>query len=171
LNRPDDARGQLQLLHAQVDRAANRLARRHAGRLQCRRGCHECCVDGISVFEIEADRIRHRHGKLLSGAEPHPAGACAFLDEAGACRIYPDRPYVCRTQGLPLRWLEEDGNEGTIELRDICPLNESLQEPLEQLRRRDCWTLGPVEGRLAQLQAGSGGARAVRVPLRDLFRS
>ncbi|MBK7707050.1 MAG: hypothetical protein IPJ30_15135 [Acidobacteria bacterium] len=54
---------------------------------------------------------------------PHTRGACAFLDQ-DACRIYPDRPYVHRTQGLPLRWIEDDLEEA-FKYRDICPLNEA----------------------------------------------
>ena len=90
---------------------------------------------------------------------------CAFLDAEGACRIYADRPYVCRTQGLPLRWIEEDFDE-TIEYRDICPLN-AAGEPVEDLEAADCWTIGPFEEELSMIQAGTGDS--ARVPLRDLF--
>jgi hypothetical protein len=153
-------------LHADIDRATCRLHVVHAARLQCREGCSACCVDDLTVFEVEAAQIRRRHAELLATGAPHAAGACAFLDERGACRIYAERPYVCRTQGLPLRWTEER-DDGAIELRDICPLNEA-GEPITQLPADTCWTLGPVEERLALLQLGAGtGARRVR--LRDLF--
>lgn len=154
-------------LHARVDEEAGALHRAHAARLQCRRGCSACCVDGISVFDVEAEPIRRHHADLLESCDPHPEGMCAFLDGAGACRIYAHRPYVCRTQGLPLRWLEErDGV--TVELRDICHLNES-GNPVEELDPEDCWTLGPVEGALAQIQADTDGDELRRVSLRDLF--
>ncbi|MFH1568638.1 MAG: YkgJ family cysteine cluster protein, partial [Gemmatimonadota bacterium] len=94
-------------------------------------------------------------------------GACAFLDAEGACRIYPQRPYVCRTQGLPLRWLDEvDG--ATVELRDICPLNEE-GVPIEELDAAACWTIGPAEGALAEFQARADGGQGRRVALRGLF--
>ena len=49
-------------------------------------------------------RVRRRKATgIEEGAGPE--GACAFLDGEGGCRVYPDRPYVCRTQGLPLRWI------------------------------------------------------------------
>jgi len=164
-------------LHAEVESATRHLHVLHASRLQCRSGCASCCVDELTVFEVEAARIRRHHGLLLAGGEAHPAGACAFLDGAGACRIYADRPYVCRTQGLPLRWLEEDepradqpaGGEplGRYELRDICHKIEA-GEALEELRAADCWTLGPVETRLAALQVATARPRA-RTRLRALF--
>ncbi len=94
---------------------------------------------------------------------------CAFLDAEGGCRIYAERPYVCRTQGLPLRWLEPQGDL-TVELRDICPLNDQDLEldPIESLNAEVCWTIGPFEDRLAALQVSSPGS-AQRTFLRDLF--
>jgi hypothetical protein len=160
----------LRRLHSEVDADARRLSALHAARLVCRIGCSECCVDGLTVFEVEADNIRRHHPDLLAAGLPHPEGRCAFLEAAGACRIYAHRPYVCRTQGLPLRWIEERPDGGGAELRDICPLNEA-GPPIETLPESACWTLGPVEGRLAQLQASRDGGRLRRVPLRALFQA
>lgn len=150
-------------LHRAVDAATAPLVRRHGARLACKRGCTACCVDDISVFEVEAALIRRHHGPLLAESRPHPEGACAFLAEDGACRIYATRPYVCRTQGLPMRWHEERGDE-TVEVRDICPLNEA-GEPLVALDVTECWTLGAAERHLAAL----AGESPNRVRLRDLF--
>ena len=74
---------------------------------------------------------------------------------------------MCRTQGLPLRWLAE-GPDGTVEMRDICHLNEA-GPPLEEIDAAECWTLGPVEGALAQTQADVDGGQLRRVSLRSLF--
>jgi hypothetical protein len=163
-----DARAPLRQLHDEVDRAAGALAARHRARLRCGRGCHDCCVDGLTVFEVEAERIRAAHAELLRSGRPHPPGACAFLGDAGECRIYADRPYVCRTQGLPLRWLEEARGGEIVERRDICPLNEA-GEPIETLDAAECWTIGPVEDRLRRLQEARDGGAGRRVALRDLF--
>ncbi len=161
-----DSLDALDRLYADVDREAGRLHLLHAARLRCGRGCSSCCVDGLSVFEVEAENIRRHHSDLLTACRPHPEGACAFLDDHGACRIYPHRPYVCRTQGLPLRWVEERNGE-RVELRDICPLNET-GEPIQALPADACWTIGPWEERLARLQRAAGWDRP-RVRLRDLF--
>jgi hypothetical protein len=156
-------------LYGEVDHQAGRLAALHASRLACRRGCRQCCADGLTVFEVEAQNIRRRHAALLLDGAPHPEGACAFLDQDGACRIYEHRPHVCRTQGLPLRWIEELPDGSRVEMRDICPLNEQ-GSPLEGLPEAECWTLGPTEARLARLQAEACGGALRRVPLRSLFR-
>ena len=121
------------------------------------------------MFEIEAERIRDRHAGLLKVGWPSPRGACAFLDDHGACRIYESRPYVCRTQGLPLRWIEDDDAAVRVEYRDICPLNDVREEPLETLPPEACWSVGHYEGRLRDLQLSYGGDPPRRIPLRDLF--
>jgi Fe-S-cluster containining protein len=125
-------------------------------------------MDELSVLQIEADLIRSKHNHLLDNGIPHVRGACAFLDDHGGCRIYAQRPYVCRTQGLPLRWYEEDEFEW-VEYRDICPLNEDEKEPIETLSPEACWEIGPAEQRLAQLQEEHYGQQE-RVRLRDLFK-
>jgi hypothetical protein len=162
------AADQVAALHREVDAQTRPLESLHRDRLQCRRGCADCCRDDISVFAIEAEQIRRHYPELLTGASPHPPGACAFLDSAGACRIYPHRPYVCRTQGLPLRWFDELEDGTPIELRDICPLNEE-GPPIEALEPEACWSLGPCEGQLATLQAKTDGGTLQRVELRALF--
>jgi len=139
----------------------------HAARLQCKQGCSACCADELTVFDVEAARIRRHHGALLAAGVPHAEGGCAFLDPEGSCRIYADRPYVCRTQGLPLRWIDDGQADEPTELRDICPLNET-GEPIELLRVEDCWTLGPAEEELAMMQMETD-TPAQRVLLRGLF--
>lgn len=155
----------LRELHAEVDALSADLARAHVERLRCARGCASCCIDDLTVLPIEAARIRSAQPTLLATGDPHPAGACAFLDADRACRIYDDRPYVCRTQGLPLRWLEEDEDEEIVEQRDICELN--LAGPsLEEMPEDAFWLIGPYEQRLLDLDESSGEER---VALRGLF--
>lgn len=160
--------GRIEELHREVDRAAAQLAERHSERLKCARGCSQCCQDGLTVFAVEAERIQRNCRQLLEEGSPHPPGRCAFLGSEQQCRIYEHRPYVCRTQGLPLRWLEEGPPGELIELRDICPLNQD-GTPIEVLPAEDCWSIGPVEQRLADLESRQGSMQ--RVALRGLFRS
>jgi len=159
----------VEAFHEEVDRVAAEIAALHGERIRCARGCADCCVDGLTVLTVEAELIRRHHGDLLRSADPYPLGACVFLNRDGACRIYPHRPYVCRTQGLPLSWVEETGGGQLVEMRDICPLNEPGGPPVEELPEEACWRIGPWEGRLARLQYAFAG-RLERVRLRDLFR-
>ena len=161
-------------LHEAVSLGAKRLsatlAEAYGAPLAGGRGCSGCGRDDLTVFELEASLIRGVHAELIESGSPHPPGACAFLDGEGSCRIYAQRPYVCRTQGLPLRWLEPDGEGGGLEYRDICPLNESEGgTPLVELELEHFWTLGPWEQELRRLQELSDGGRGHRVALRALF--
>jgi len=140
----------------------------HGARLHCRRGCTDCCVDDLTVFAVEADRIRREYPHVLQSEAPGRVGGCAMLGPDGACRVYHARPQVCRTQGVPLRWFA-DGPDGTVvEHRDICPLNDP-GPPIETLDPDACWLIGPTEGGLAQLQQATGAFE--RVALRALFAS
>jgi len=158
----------LEQFYRDVDRLANQLRAVRSIDFHCGQGCHTCCQDRITVFDVEAENIQCYHADLIARGIPHPEGACAFLDEMGSCRIYSHRPYVCRTQGLPLRWIEEHPGRSPVEKRDICPLNQA-GPPLEQLPAASCWSIGPFEGRLARLQADVSGGALHRVPLRELF--
>ncbi|MCK6506996.1 YkgJ family cysteine cluster protein [Myxococcota bacterium] len=166
---PETALSEVLALHEEVDAWVAELVALHGPRLRCGRGCASCCQDELTVLEVEALRIRAAHAELLATAAPGPAGGCAFLDPQGGCRVYADRPYVCRTQGLPLRWLEEHEGDEWVEYRDICPLNE-VGPPIEELELDACWSLGIFEPRLADLQEElQGGGEPRRVALRDLF--
>lgn len=158
----------IERLHVVVDELAEPILARHHGRLACRSGCAGCCADDLTVFDIEAAVLRRRYPELLANGTPRAPGACAFLDEEDRCRVYRDRPYVCRTQGLPLRWLDEDEEGATFEARDVCPLSAE-GEALEDMPADALWTLGPFEQRLAAKQAESGGPPGGRVALRSLF--
>ncbi len=151
-------------VHRAVEALAQKKAEIHKDRMQCKRGCHACCIDGLTVFEAEAERIRAEFSGINLG-KPSSSG-CVFLGGEGECRIYEARPYVCRTQGLPLRWFDDEGTE-PIEFRDICELNIE-GPPLEDLDPESCWTIGHVESILQALQMEHAGELR-RVSLRDLF--
>jgi hypothetical protein len=161
--------GTLDQFYGDLDREVSRLHSLHGSRLHCSRGCSACCIDGLTVFTVEAQNIARHYAELLKHGEPHPAGACAFLDPKGNCRIYDHRPYVCRTQGLPLRWTEIPPDGSPVEMRDICPVNEA-GPPIDELPPEACWSIGPFEMRLQKLQRASGGGRLRRTCLRRMFR-
>lgn len=135
--------------------------------LTCHRGCAGCCQDGLKVGESEAAAIREAASTLSADELPHPRGACVFLSSEGACRIYAARPYVCRTQGLPLSWFEEDEEEDLVERRAICELNDP-GAPLDALGEDAVWLIGPTELELQRLDREAGDPDT-RHALRDLF--
>lgn len=85
----------------------------------CRAGCKSCCVVNISVLfpeglaiasyvqnlpETEQNQITKRLEELWRAVrgltDDERVGisqSCAFIDDAGCCRIYPVRPLLCRS--------------------------------------------------------------------------
>jgi hypothetical protein len=85
----------------------------------CRRGCHFCCYEAVTVSEIEAAALaRHveslpetERAAIQARLERYAEGVrsvggdrmrmnrvpCAFLDtKSGECTVYAIRPYMCR---------------------------------------------------------------------------
>lgn len=114
-------------LRERIDAFFAGVIARHPGALQCQAGCAGCCQDGLSVSPIEAAVIRDYLARLPAtqrrrivtrarsdseasadreiDSELDPErGRCAFLDAQERCVIYPVRPLVCRSQGLPLAY-------------------------------------------------------------------
>jgi hypothetical protein len=78
--------------------------------MRCRSGCHDCCHVRLTITRVEASAIRDevstwdadRRGALSANVAVSQA-RCAALDPAGRCLIYPVRPIVCRSHGVPIR--------------------------------------------------------------------
>ena len=150
-----------------LDQHCDAVSVRYANDLACGSGCASCCHRQLSVFPIEAEAIRRwlvsqdglapfesdetrsgGHPRLLLAIEDE---ACAFLDAAGRCRIYPVRPVICRSHGLPLA-VEEDSGEVR---GDCCPLN--FLEGLNDLQSDEFLSLETVNTLLAALNGAFGG--------------
>ena len=108
----------------------DKIYQKHSDSMKCKEGCSKCCFTDISVFEVEAQRVRdwflelapesQTHLKDLWKTEP-VLGACSFLYN-DSCSIYEARPVICRTQGAPL-FVQADN------VLDYCPLNFERADP------------------------------------------
>ena len=92
----------------------NRVADKFPNHMQCAKGCSSCCLLE-TVAPLEAYII-------VSYLQQHPIIAkrkssehCVFLEQ-DTCLIYPVRPIICRTHGLPIQYPAPQGY-------DVCPLN------------------------------------------------
>ncbi len=145
----------LKTLHTTTDRRFLATTAAIGSPIGCGPGCFACCVDELTVWEVEADRIQawvnaaRADGRTLA-LKPAPAGRCAFLDPDGRCRVYPARPYVCRSQGAVLRWWHESDDGAETEQRDTCPEHLAAVS-LGDLPDSALFDLGPGEQRLAEL--------------------
>ncbi len=85
--------------------------------IKCRPGCSDCCMAGLELFPVEAFCISQHITTHQS--TPHKTDRCVFLKDS-MCTIYEYRPVVCRTQGLPLVYRDEESD--SFEL-SVCEKN------------------------------------------------
>ena len=99
----------------------------------CKKGCTACCFSQVSVTQDEASVLAARVEAGLNidmnrlqiqmsakddsadyYAIPYQDRKCIFLSDEGACRVYHDRPSVCRTNAV-------------IGTADQCDTSETIQ--------------------------------------------
>ncbi|MFH1021584.1 MAG: YkgJ family cysteine cluster protein, partial [Pseudomonadota bacterium] len=115
-----------QLLTA-LDAEIARVAQLHAAAISCGPGCSSCCRP-FSVLPIEAACLREAIASLdpanrerIDRTLAEDDDRCPLLID-DLCAIYAARPVICRTQGLPLAYV--DAEREAIEV-SACPLNFS----------------------------------------------
>jgi len=163
--------------------------------MKCRAGCAACCQVELTVSEVEAAAIfsylrelpAHVRAALAKARTPLSAAAaqqahvsprCAMLKDDDTCAIYPVRPLVCRSQGLPLLYARElvpesaqlglsaDGRALTC-----CPLNFS--HPARPPARDEILDADRVDVLLSlvnrRFAAATSTSAESRYPLTDLL--
>ncbi|OQX96297.1 hypothetical protein B6I21_01350 [candidate division KSB1 bacterium 4572_119] len=115
--------GYQNLLH-KINRTCESLEEHYAQHLVCKPGCSACCKVERSVLSLEAYVIeeqlnilspqRIKKIKFLHRKDDH---TCPMLWK-NLCVIYPARPIICRTHGLPIFY-----HEAEITFIDYCRLN------------------------------------------------
>ena len=114
-------------LLATLDAEIARIGARHAAALSCGPRCASCCL-AFSVLPLEAACLREALGALpptsreqLDRNLAEGDDRCPLLID-DLCSVYAARPVICRTQGLPLAYV--DAEREAIEV-SACPLNFS----------------------------------------------
>lgn len=74
---------------------------------RCPSGCAVCCRPDLALFPVEAFRLRKAFLDLPAEArrsvrsERGSGGPACSLLVGGGCLLYPERPVLCRTHGVP----------------------------------------------------------------------
>jgi hypothetical protein len=126
MKRPESLE-RLRQLAAKVDAFFARVEARHEAAMECRSGCHDCCLPGLSCTGVEARALREalrglpaeEQARLRARAAAPSADRCVLLDEQGRCVAYEARPMICRSHGVPVR---VRGRRG-LPVLDACPRN------------------------------------------------
>lgn len=76
-----------------------RFLRRHIPEFECRPGCHDCCGP-VTASSEEMSRLPQKNGEEHARALAELS--CPHLGENG-CRVYAERPLICRLFGTTPR--------------------------------------------------------------------
>lgn len=139
-------------LQGNVSQFFDRFFEKYQNHMKCGLGCSSCCQSGLTVFPVEAQRIfewwdsletaqreelQRRWSKCEVSAESGSREAsCAFLLDK-YCSIYPARPVVCRSQGLPMKVSVEKQKPEQIRSEfelSLCELNFTADHALPEQR-------------------------------------
>jgi len=111
-------------LRSHIDEEIKKLEELHGGDITCHPGCSACCVN-LTVFPVEffaiLEDLKETH-TLKKDFLFDESAPCGFSNEEGLCRIYPFRPIICRTHGLPILFLNDSQEEPSWEV-SFCELN------------------------------------------------
>lgn len=161
-------------LTARIDAEAGRLTALHGDAVTCRPGCTGCCVN-LTVFPVEFHAIQQamaRAGCIPDAGAFDPTAACGFLHN-GLCRIYPFRPVICRTHGLPILFLDDTSGEYAWEV-SFCQLNFTGRDGIE-FTETTLLDIEDINTELSRINRdflvrgdGKGETHPARIPLRAL---
>lgn len=130
----------------EVDAQVAALSSLHRSHLRCAPGCSTCCRN-FSVSPIEAALIGEQLGLAPMGPSSKTTGdTCRFLID-DLCSIYVYRPLICRTQGLPIGYIDEINERIDV---SVCPLNFSADY---QFTHEDLLFLDPFNRLLSELSS------------------
>ncbi|MCX6238273.1 MAG: YkgJ family cysteine cluster protein [Bacteroidia bacterium] len=107
-------------LCTEIDALSELLEKQHHQHINCKKGCDLCCM-AISVFPVEFYAIK---AELDLKSIPELSVSqndedCRYL-VGHSCAIYPSRPVICRTHGLPLLYMSLEWNDWEL---SCCELN------------------------------------------------
>jgi len=114
-----------------------RVVAAHRAQMDCGPGCNDCCHPTLTVLPAEALAVllalsRAAPGVLRALDEPSGERCCLLHPTTGECAVYPLRPLICRTHGLPIRYADALWGAGEPESAvSCCPLNFEQGIPSE----------------------------------------
>ncbi|ASB49104.1 YkgJ family cysteine cluster protein [Alkalitalea saponilacus] len=93
-------------LRRELDEEIASLEKLHQNHMMCKKGCSLCCLS-FKVLPVEYEVIRSEQTHLNKDKADHGDDVCPLLVD-NSCSIYPYRPFICRTHGLPLLYMIDE---------------------------------------------------------------
>lgn len=107
------------IIRNEIDERCDQLHQKHQIHTKCKNGCSKCCMN-FSVLPVEfhsiLSEVLSNPPEKLNNDEPN---SCLFLLN-NSCSIYKHRPSICRSHGLPILNMDNEGENWEL---SYCPLN------------------------------------------------
>jgi len=108
-------------LRTDISELSDKLSALHKKEMACKKGCSSCCMN-FQVLPVEyfsiLNQLKENPPQQLKELDVE-AEDCSFLTE-DVCQMYEARPIICRTHGLPLLFMNEEGDAWEL---SACPMN------------------------------------------------
>ena len=157
----------------EVDRECFRLEKLYSPWMNCGKGCSSCCRS-LTLLPLEWHSMKEA---LLSDKGRDlifSRSGCPFLKDS-LCILYPFRPLICRTHGLPLFYLNDDGSAWELSWcdRNFPDLEEDQMEDIfqtENILNMEEWNsrLFRLNEDFLRTPEGSGYPRSERLSMDEL---
>ncbi len=115
-----DAIEQYYKLIEQIDKISENLIASHQPHIKCVAGCYGCCTN-LSVFPLEFYAIKQKIDENKLILTKNNLENCFFLQNK-LCQIYPFRPLICRSHGLPIVYAPDETKPQELSV-SFCQLN------------------------------------------------
>jgi len=143
---------QYQNLIFKIDRLCQQLEKLYQEHLICKPGCSQCCEVERTVCSIEAyiveqqlSHLTSQKIKRLRKLYRHDDETCPMLLR-DRCVIYPARPIICRTHGLPILY-----REAVRAFVDYCRLNFTKLPETHEFQESYILDMNPFNAELIEL--------------------
>jgi hypothetical protein len=157
---------------ARADQFFDAVFERHRAQMVCRPGCADCCRQELTVLLVEAlalmESLEALPGPLRRQLARPDRGPCALLHQ-DRCVVYAQRPVLCRTHGLPVRYADPDRPQQPAEV-SWCPLNFTSGEVPPDAVLEGTLLLAGLTVADGMLRDRLGVARPLRIPISELAR-
>jgi uncharacterized protein len=106
-------------LREEIDHVCSSLNKIHKKYSNCKQGCDECCMN-FRLLPVEFYSILFSVKELkLMNLNDNDTNSCPFLIKH-SCSIYEHRPLICRSHGLPILDMDQEGENWEL---SFCQLN------------------------------------------------
>jgi len=108
-------------LRTEITELSDKLSVLHKSEMACKKGCSSCCMN-FQVLPVEyfsmLEQLRANSPKQTKELDTEDENCNFLLDDI--CQMYEARPIICRTHGLPLLFMNQEGDAWEL---SACPLN------------------------------------------------